>query len=217
MILLNKNIVLAIADVIIENKQYLSDIDGLIGDGDHGVNMAKGFNLAKERILKHSSALSFSQASEMVADALCDDIGGSMGPIYGTLFSALSEKLPDSVDINQIYEAFFYAQEELMDISDARLGDKTLMDTLIVAIKSMHEALQTNLKDEEVLEQLRIGAKKGWESTEQLTAKYGRAARLGERSIGVLDAGATSCWLIINTFTDFAISNSRNISYNKEL
>lgn len=78
-----RSIVLNIIDAVKSNKAYLSDIDGLIGDGDHGINMNKGFSIAESRI---SSDDSFHTAMKKLGDTLILEIGGSMGPIYGTFF-----------------------------------------------------------------------------------------------------------------------------------
>jgi dihydroxyacetone kinase-like protein len=88
-------VIWALCDAICAAKGYLSEIDGAIGDGDHGVNMAKGFSLAKERISEDDP---LSDALETLGDTLLDDIGGSMGPIYGTLFMSLSDGISDGED-----------------------------------------------------------------------------------------------------------------------
>ena len=85
------DIVLAIAQRIVEERAYLSDIDGLIGDGDHGVNMAKGFSLAAERLRGEPRPLAASLAT--LGDVLMTEIGGSMGPLYGVMFSGFAEAL----------------------------------------------------------------------------------------------------------------------------
>ena len=85
------DIVSAIAQRIVENRAYLSDIDGLIGDGDHGVNMAKGFSLAAERL--RGEAPSLSAALATLGDVLMTEIGGSMGPLYGVMFSGFADAL----------------------------------------------------------------------------------------------------------------------------
>ncbi|MGR5143593.1 dihydroxyacetone kinase subunit DhaL [Photobacterium sp. DNB23_23_1] len=201
MINLDCNNIIYIADKIIESKQYLSDLDGLIADGDHGINMAKGFSIAKESIKKTTPPPSFAESSEIVASTLFNDIGGSMGPIYGTIFFALCEMLDrDKVEVVDIYNAFNFAAEELMEISEARKGDKTLIDTLANALDKMSAAIADNRTERETLSSFLNGANYGWQSTKEMQAKFGRASRLGERSRGVLDAGATSCYLIIEAF-----------------
>jgi dihydroxyacetone kinase-like protein len=78
-------IVLSIADRIVENRAYLSEIDGKIGDGDHGVNMAKGFGMAAERLKGQDTTLG--ESFELLGSVLMNEIGGSMGPLYGVMFT----------------------------------------------------------------------------------------------------------------------------------
>jgi dihydroxyacetone kinase len=79
-------VVRALIRSIEENRQFLSEIDGLIGDGDHGVNMSKGFSMAESRLTEEG----FSPAFETLGFTLLDDIGGSMGPLYGSIFLGMS-------------------------------------------------------------------------------------------------------------------------------
>jgi phosphoenolpyruvate---glycerone phosphotransferase subunit DhaL len=92
------SIVAEIAEVIVANKAYLSEIDGLIGDGDHGVNMAKGFGRAADRIAGRSVSLDAALAE--LSDVLMSEIGGSMGPLYGMMFADMAETIAgqDQID-----------------------------------------------------------------------------------------------------------------------
>ncbi|MDF9824359.1 dihydroxyacetone kinase-like protein [Breznakia sp. PF5-3] len=194
----NAKITLAIIEAIHENAAYLSEIDGATGDGDHGVNMDKGFMLAKERIQED---MDFSESLKVLGRTLVMDIGGSMGPIYGTMFSRLSRSLKkqDQITKEAVLEALNNAIQGLMDLAGAKVGDKTLLDTLYPATESYKEALKQEKSFKECLKALLDGAEAGKENTKNLVAKIGRAARLGERSKGFLDAGATSCCIILKT------------------
>ena len=185
----NACIVLSLCDAIHENKDRLSEIDGATGDGDHGVNMNKGFTMAKERI---DVASSLSDALEVLGDTLVDDIGGSMGPIYGTFFLTFADDLGES-------EALHDAAEALMELAGAKPGDKTLVDTVLPASEAFSKAGAEGRTFADCLKAMSDGAEKGWKSTAGMQAKLGRAARLGERSIGHLDAGATSCCIILQS------------------
>lgn len=197
----NASIVLDIIAAIHENASYLSEIDGATGDGDHGVNMNKGFLMAKDRI---TSDMSFSEALRVLGRTLVMDIGGSMGPIYGTMFSKISKTLKTEDHITR--EAFMSALENathgLMDLAGANVGDKTLIDTIYPAMMAYKEALDNGKNFSDCLDALKQGAQEGKENTKNLVAKIGRAARLGERSRGFLDAGATSCCIILTTMAD---------------
>lgn len=181
------------------NKDYLSEIDGKIGDGDHGINMNKGFTLCESKM--QDKSFTMSEAFEILSSTLMNDIGGSMGPLYGVFFEALSDVSSEKEEINAtIFEEMIQSGlAEIQDIGNAKKGDKTLLDTLIPAVESYSESISSGKDFKTALEDLKESANIGWRSTEDMVAKIGRASRLGERSRGVLDAGATSCYLIITS------------------
>lgn len=197
----NVKIAEAICEAIHENAAYLSEIDGAIGDGDHGVNMNKGFLMAKERL---RADMSFSESMKTISRTLVMDIGGSMGPIYGTMFSRIArackqeEKLTKEVFLKALQDAL----QGLQELAGAKEGDKTLIDTLAPAIRAYEQAMQEGRSYAACLCALQEGAEAGREHTKELVAKIGRAARLGERSRGYLDAGATSCCIILTTMAE---------------
>ena len=146
--------------------------------------------------------LTMSEGFDILSQILMTEIGGSMGPLYGVFFAALAEQ---SIDHKIIDEHLFLAMlttgtAEIQDIGSAKRGDKTLLDTLIPAIEAYDLALSSEKNFSDSLEEFKLAAKEGWQSTENMIARIGRASRLGERSRGVLDAGATSCYLILNSF-----------------
>jgi dihydroxyacetone kinase-like protein len=195
-------LVLALIEVIEKNKAYLSEIDGQIGDGDHGINMAKGFGLVKARLGDQQIALS--EGLGLIGKTLLTEIGGSMGPIYGTFFIQMSLKAKGKADLDAplFGEMLKAAREGLADLGGAKAGDKTIMDTLIPAQEAYQAAVDQGAALPEALHRMAAAAEQGKESTRDLVAKIGRASRLGERSRGVLDAGATSGALILQTFAD---------------
>ena len=181
-----------------QNKDYLGMVDGEIGDGDHGVNMNKGFSLAGERIEDQHG---FSDASKIIAESLMDDIGGSMGPLYGSFFKALwrhSRNL-ETIDARQYADMLKAATTAVMDIGGAKVGDKTLVDTLAPACAAFEQSLESGNDFDVALNESVKAAEGGKNSTKEMIAKIGRSARLGERSRGVLDAGAASSYLIIES------------------
>jgi dihydroxyacetone kinase-like protein len=190
-------IVLAIADRIVENRAYLSEIDGKIGDGDHGVNMAKGFGMAAERL--KGKDVTLGQSFEILGTVLMDEIGGSMGPLYGVMFTEFAEQLDGHEDIDpKTFSAMLHAGlEGIQSIGSAKVGDKTLLDALVPAIEAFDGAIAAGGSFDSALDQLVAAAETGRDSTLNLVAKIGRSARLGDRSLGVLDAGATSCAIIL--------------------
>jgi len=185
-----------------QNKQYLSDIDGLIGDGDHGINMNKGFTLCREELEKNPGDLAHS--AKTLAKILIMKIGGSMGPLYGKMFKAFGTELEGKEDITaeEFGQALNAMQLAVQSISPAQPGDKTLMDTLLPASQSFSHAVAEGKSFGDALEIMKSAAIQGKEATIDMVAKLGRASRLGERSRGVPDAGATSCELILVTMAD---------------
>jgi len=193
-------VVLALCQTIEDHKGYLSEVDGKIGDGDHGINMAKGFALVKERL--GDKEVSLSEGLGLIGKTLMTEIGGSMGPIYGTLFIQMSLKAKDKpeTDARLFGEMLRAAREGLHDLGGATVGDKTIMDTLIPAQEAYQTSVEQGASLPEALQKMAEAAEEGKESTRDLVAKIGRASRLGERSRGVVDAGATSGALILQTF-----------------
>ncbi|HHW23745.1 MAG TPA: dihydroxyacetone kinase subunit L [Clostridiaceae bacterium] len=205
-----RGILLSMVHAIQENKQYLGDVDGLIGDGDHGMNMNKGFTLYEQQLGENETTLSDGLFD--LGTVLMNKIGGSMGPIYGTIFMEMSDASQDADEITlplfaKMMEA---ALEGLYGIIDARPGDKTLVDTLYPAVQSLKASAESGRDFVQALEDMAAAAEKGKDSTKDMVAKYGRSSRLGERSRGVLDAGATSCCVILKAMADGMIQQLKN-------
>jgi dihydroxyacetone kinase-like protein len=190
-----------IAAIIVENKAYLSEIDGKIGDGDHGVNMAKGFGRAADRLDPKGT---LTDALSVLSDVLMSEIGGSMGPLYGMTFSDMADDLgaTEIIDAKTFASMIRAGLEGVQEIGSAKVGDKTLLDTFVPAVNAFEAAISEGKTFTEALAAMKTAAEIGRESTIDLVAKLGRAARLGERSRGVLDAGATSCCMILSVFAD---------------
>lgn len=197
-----KPILLKMVKGIQENKAYLGEVDGLIGDGDHGMNMNKGFSVFEERF--KDKDISFTEGLDELGMILLNEIGGSMGPIYGTILMDMAEAGEEleeigAADLAEMLEA---GLSGLCEIVEARVGDKTLVDTLSPAVDVLKDAGQKGQDFKEALEEMKTAAAAGRDSTKDMVAKFGRSSRLGERSRGVLDAGATSCCIILTAMAD---------------
>lgn len=184
-----------------ENRAFLSEIDGAIGDGDHGVNMSKGFTGCGARLGQLRAPVTLAQALDQLAQALMDDIGGSMGPLYGSFFLAFAETLEKRAQLDAVLFglALDAGAQAVRDVGEAKVGDKTLIDTLSPAQAAYRQALDSGAPFAQCLQAMSEAAEAGKESTRAMQARIGRAARLGARSIGVLDPGATSCCLILQS------------------
>jgi len=193
---------LDLCNTIEEQKEYLSEIDGAIGDGDHGVNMSKCFRGVKAK-LQDAPAEDVGAVLGLVGMEVMNSVGGAMGALYGTLFVNLSVKSggKKEVDLDDLALMFAEALSGILAIGKAKVGDKTLVDTLTPAVEALQQAAEDKESLQSALAAFEQAAKKGMESTKDLLAKMGRASRLGERTIGHLDAGATSCYFILRAFS----------------
>jgi len=194
-------VVLDLIETINDNRAYLSEIDGAIGDGDHGINMSKGFSQCRERLLESPSLPGLGESLDTLGMTLLEGIGGSMGPLYGSFFIGLAETFAGhrQLDAELFGRALARAINEVESVGSAKVGDKTLIDTLVPARDAYLAALSGGADFSAALSTMNAAAERGWQSTKDLQARVGRASRLGERSIGVLDAGATSCFLLLKT------------------
>lgn len=197
-----KPILLKMVKGIQDNKQYLGDVDGLIGDGDHGMNMNKGFTLFETR--HHDEDYGFTEGLEGLSEVLMNEIGGSMGPIYGTILIEMADAGADKEEIGlqDLADMLAAGLSGLQEIVDAKVGDKTLVDTLSPAVDSLKASAAAGEDFAAALDKMKAAAEAGRDSTKDMVAKFGRSARLGERSRGVLDAGATSCCIILCAMAD---------------
>ena len=197
-----KSVLLKMVKGIQDNKAYLGEGDGLIGDGDHGMNMNKGFSLFEERF--KDKEFSFSEGLDDLGTILFNEIGGSMGPIYGNILMGMAEAGEDleEIGVADLAAMLENGLKELQDIVEAQVGDKTLVDTLSPAVDVLKAAGGSGKDYKEALEEMKAAAEKGRDSTKDMVAKFGRSSRLGERSRGVLDAGATSCCIILTAMAD---------------
>lgn len=197
-----KPVLLKMVKGIQDNKAYLGEVDGLIGDGDHGMNMNKGFSVFEERFKDQD--FTFAEGLDELGTILLTEIGGSMGPIYGTILMDMAER---GEDLDEISLADLGAMLEsglsgLCEIVEAKVGDKTLVDTLSPATDCIKKEAEAGTDYAEALDKMKAAAETGRDSTKDMVAKFGRSSRLGERSRGVLDAGATSCCIILEAMAD---------------
>jgi dihydroxyacetone kinase-like protein len=197
-----KPVLLKMVAEIQKNKDYLGEVDGLIGDGDHGMNMNKGFTMFGQQIA--GKDISFTEGLDELGNLLFSQIGGSMGPIYGTVFMSMAEtgQNLDVIDAAGLAAMLEAGLTGLQEIVEAKVGDKTLVDTLVPANNALQEAAKAGKSFADALADMKAAAEKGRDSTKDLAAKFGRSSRLGERSRGVLDAGAVSCCIILSAIAD---------------
>jgi amidase len=184
---------------IVENAASLSELDGKTGDGDHGVNMSKGFRITGRKIA--ASPCGLGEGFGVLAETLLDEIGGSMGPLYGSFFLDMSTSLRGCTVLDrETFGAMLHKGiDAVVDLGEAKPGDKSLVDVLVPASAAFDSAARDGQDFSACLDALRQAADAGFEATRDMVARIGRASRLGERSRGSHDAGAASCRLLLNT------------------
>lgn len=187
-----------ITNKIDENKEYLTELDATIGDGDHGLNLSKGFNEVLIAV-KDNENVSVDKLLKKVGMTLVSKVGGASGPLYGTGFMKASMAIKDKEEIN--IDDFIKMMDAALDGVKMRgkaiEGEKTMIDSMAPAIEAMKKARAEGKEAKEVINKGVIGAKQGVEKTKNLVATKGRASYLGERSRGHQDAGATSFAILL--------------------
>ena len=183
----------AMAERIEAEKDYLTELDNEIADGDHGVNMAKGFNavVAKISAMEGKDIGSLLKTTGMT---LVSTVGGSAGPLYGTAFMKAGAALKDKMEIdgNDLVAALEAAIGGIKMRGKATVGEKTMLDAICPAYDAIKEAVGAGDGIKAALAKGVEAAKAGVEYTKTIKATKGRASYIGERSIGHQDPGATS-------------------------
>lgn len=184
-----KTLILQAADEIIANKDYLTDLDRSIGDADHGVNMAKGFGFTKEAL--EADFDDYKTLFSKVATTLLSKVGGASGPLYGSFFMKFAASVKDIEELtrDELNKAFTAGVDGVKQRGKAEVGDKTMVDVL----EPVAEALNAGKSFDEVVKI----AEESMEKTKDIKAKKGRASYVGERSIGHIDPGAASSYILV--------------------
>jgi dihydroxyacetone kinase-like protein len=188
--------------VIRANADQLTALDQAIGDGDHGVNMRRGFDaIAAAR--DELATLPLGQALQKAGMALVMKVGGASGPLYGSLLMAMGKaavELPG--DGAGVAGLFAEGIEAVKKRGRSDVGQKTMLDVLVPALQALEAGSGDGLAPGELLERVRAAAEEGLAATKPMQATTGRASYLGARSIGHLDPGAQSSALLIGAVCD---------------
>lgn len=181
--------ILAMARTMVDHAEELTSLDQAIGDGDHGLNMRRGF----EAVAAEADALSakpLPEALKAIGTILVMKVGGASGPLYGTLFISLAKDLPSEPSVGDFAAALDRAIAAVKLRGKSETGQKTLLDVLA----PLQEALAAG--GEDLARRLPAVADAAAKATVPLRAIRGRASFLGERSVGHMDPGARSCALL---------------------
>lgn len=180
-----------------EKSNYLSEIDAKFGDGDHGFTMTKIAAVIDNSITDEKP---IKEVLSIISKGASGVGGGSAGPLWGAFFEGLSKGIEnDTIDARTLKNMFKNALEELKTISNAKVGDKTMMDALIPAV-SESEKSDDNIKD--ILLNAAKASESGVKATESFQAKFGRAKFSKEKTIGTPDPGAISMSIFFRAFSD---------------
>ncbi|REH41032.1 dihydroxyacetone kinase-like protein [Kutzneria buriramensis] len=191
------------ATVVAAHRDELVDLDRMIGDGDHGENLKRGFD-AVVSALDSSEVDTPANVLKLVAKTLISKVGGASGPLLGTAFLRAASGL-DEVDGASVAAALRAALDGVVARGKAEVGDKTMVDALQPAVEAAEAVKDKSVA--EVLAAAAAAAETGAESTIPLVARKGRASYLGERSAGHLDPGARSTSLLLRSLADSAAAS----------
>ena len=170
-----------------EEKDYLSELDGPIGDGDHGANLARGMAAALEA-LNSTEPQSAAEAFKAVSMALISKVGGASGPLYGSAFMGMMKAEQAGQDLAGVLEA---GLDMIVKRGHAQVGEKTMVDVWSPVVEAVKKNQLTNdFIDQAVL------------STKDIVATKGRASYVGERSIGHIDPGSQSSGLLFKALLE---------------
>lgn len=196
-------IVAAIARRMEAEKDFLTQLDNEIGDGDHGINLSRGFKSVQEK-LPTFAGKDIGAILKGVGMELVSNVGGASGPLYGTAFMKAGNVCKGKTELTDadFVAAFSAAVGGVQMRGKAIEGEKTMLDALCPALKAMKAALDNNRTLNEALSEAVDAAAKGVEFTKTIIATKGRAAYLGERSLGHQDPGATSSLYMLQTVAE---------------
>ncbi len=191
------------ADVIDEQKEYLTQLDAAIGDADHGINMHRGFEAVMAQ-LPTVEDKDIGTILKKVGMVLVSTVGGAGGPLYGTLFMRMGMAVGNKEELTaeDVLKMFTAALEGVKQRGKAEPGDKTMVDALTPAVEALRQAVEAGEDLHTALAKAVAAADEGVKATIPLVARKGRASYLGERSAGHQDPGATSTYLLFKSAAD---------------
>ena len=187
----------------LDNEKYFGDLDSVVGDGDFGYSLARGFEKLQAQYgeLDRTDIGTFLKKVGMLVTSR---IGGTSGPIWGTGFmrAGITAGATTSLDGADVVAMLRAAVTGIMARGGAELGDKTLLDALVPMTDAIEESVAAGASSDEVVDRAAAAARSAADATAELVAKRGRAAYTGERSRGSVDAGATAVAVIMEQIAE---------------
>ena len=177
----------------------LTQLDAAIGDGDHGINMNRGFTAVLAALDGQEETLAPGRVLVLSGKTLVSTVGGASGPLWGSFLRAVGRSLgaATAVDGEALAGALEAGVAAVQDLGAAVPGDKTMVDALVPAVAALRAAVQEGAVLDVALERAAVAAQDGARATVPLQARKGRASYLGERSVGHEDPGAASAALVL--------------------
>ena len=196
-------VVRTIATVAVDNEKYFGDLDAVVGDGDFGYSMARGFELVLQG-WDDFDRTDIGTFLKKVAVVITSRIGGTSGPIWGTAFlrAGAAAGTAQVLSPGQVVEMLRAAIGGIKARGKSDIGDKTLLDALEPAVDTIEASIGEGKSAAEALRAAAATARERAEATRSMIAKRGRAAYTGERSIGTLDAGAVAVAVMFEALAD---------------
>ncbi|HHY64211.1 MAG TPA: dihydroxyacetone kinase subunit L [Clostridiaceae bacterium] len=190
-------------DLMIASEPMLTELDSIIGDGDHGIGMRDGFSDLKDKLVSSG----FNSIYELLMETgtqLVKSMGGASGVIFGTLFIGGREAVKGKDRINADDLILFFEESAINIARRGRTGpgDRTMLDALLPAIDSMKESRKLTKSIEVILEAAYKGALRGVENTKNMIPRLGRAKNFREKAIGYADPGAVSLSVIFKGLSE---------------
>jgi dihydroxyacetone kinase-like protein len=193
-----------------EQRDYLTQLDAAIGDADHGTNMDRGFSSVVAKLEELDSSTPPGRILVTAGSTLVSTVGGASGPLWGTALRRAGRSIgeAETFDAAGLAVALEAALDGVVELGAAQPGDKTMIDALEPAVRTLRERIDGGSPAEEAVSAACAAAEAGMHATVPLQATKGRASYLGERSIGHQDPGATSTVLILRALEQAVAENS---------
>ena len=192
------------AAAIFEARDHLCTLDGQIGDGDHGITMEIGWTAVLKALEERPNNETISEICETIANVFLEAAGATAGPLYASGFSAAGEAVSDRLNLDEgaLVKWLQGMADGIAKRGGADVGDKTMLDAWMPAAEAARDAMQEGAKCNACLAAAASAALKGADATGAMTSRMGRSKKLGERSVGHVDPGASSAALLIRAWSN---------------
>lgn len=202
-----RDMLVYVADRIIESKPLLTEADSAIGDGDHGIGMELGMKKAKAKVIEGELVGNAYKWFEVAGKTMLMSMGGASGVIFGSMYLGGARGAEPTAELtaSDLASMMQKSLEVIQERGKAKLGDKTMVDAFLPAAEALEKTKGEGLLA--ALQAAENAAAEGVENTKKYQARLGRAKSLMERAIGYPDAGAISVWIIFKSMREFVEIN----------